>query len=390
MNKTVVVYIDDSTPISKKHKLNCMQNICFKPMIEYVLEIAGIYSESNPYILTKNPYFTDVADKFEQYNVIGEIESITNTNDTEYLIIINAASPLITTEAIDNSLNFMSKHNLDGVYTGEGMLIVNKNLFKYADTLVTDAESGAEMNVDFYEEFCDETMVCSDRIDIAYADRLMRLNINFELMDNGVTIIDPESTYIEKSVIIGEDTIIYPGTFIEGNTVIGTNCEIYSCSNIKNTKIGNNVVIKNSTIIDSSIDDFTNVGPYAYIRPNSVVGKNVKVGDFVELKKANIGDGTKISHLTYVGDANVGKNVNFGCGTVTVNYDGKNKFLTEIGDNVFIGCNTNLVSPVKVGHNAFIAAGSTITDEVPENGFAIARERQINKTGWTKPKDRIK
>lgn len=140
--------------------------------------------------------------------------------------------------------------------------------------------------------------------------------------------------------------------------------------------------------MESSVGSDTTVGPYAYVRPNSHIGSHVKVGDFVEVKNSTVDDGTKISHLTYVGDSDVGKNVNFGCGTVTVNYDGKNKFRTTIGNNAFIGCNTNLVAPVTVGDNSFIAAGSTITDEVPEDGFAIARQRQTVKNGWIKPKDK--
>ena len=190
---------------------------------------------------------------------------------------------------------------------------------------------------------------CNTRAELAYADKVMRLRINRMLMDQGVTIINPENTYIEQGVQIGKDTIIYPGAVLEGNTKIGENCILYPNCAINNCKIGHNVNIKSSTLIDSTVGNNTTVGPYAYIRPGSVIGAHVKVGDFVEVKKSKIGDGTKISHLTYVGDSIVGQNVNFGCGTVTVNYDGKNKFTTEIGDNAFIGCNTNLVAPVKVG-----------------------------------------
>ena len=150
--------------------------------------------------------------------------------------------------------------------------------------------------------------------------------------------------------------------------------------------ISDGVDILSSVIIKSAVGENTHVGPFAYIRPNCNVGSDVKVGDFVELKNSNIDNGTKISHLTYVGDSDVGKRVNFGCGTVTVNYDGKNKHRTVIGDDVFIGCNSNLVAPVKLNDGAFTAAGSTITDEVPENNLAIARARQVNKSGWQRPK----
>ena len=200
--------------------------------------------------------------------------------------------------------------------------------------------------------------------------------------DNGVVFVDEKSVWIEDGVVIGKGTVIEPNVYLKGETVIGENVTIGFCTEIVNSKIADNVTIKHSVITDSTIGEGTNIGPFAYVRPNCVVGKNVKLGDFVEIKNSNIGDGTKLSHLTYVGDADVGKNINFGCGTVVVNYDGKKKHRTVIEDNAFIGCNTNLVSPVKVGKNAFTAAGSTITEDVPENALAIARERQTVKEDW--------
>jgi len=205
-------------------------------------------------------------------------------------------------------------------------------------------------------------------------------------MTSGVTLVDPKNTYIGSSVIIGRDTIIEPGCIIEGNTIIGERCTIGYHSKIKNTTIKDDVAIDISVITDSFIDEATHVGPFAYIRPNSHIGKHIKVGDFVEIKNATIGDGTKISHLTYVGDADVGKNVNFGCGTVVVNYDGEHKYRTTIEDNAFIGCNTNLVSPVVIQEGAYTAAGSTITKTVPKNSLGIARARQENKVEWVTKK----
>ncbi len=201
-------------------------------------------------------------------------------------------------------------------------------------------------------------------------------------IENGVVFIDTNSAWIDDGVVIGSGTVIEPNVMIKGDTVIGENVTIGFCSEIVNSKIGDNVNIKHSVITDSTIGKGTNVGPFAYVRPNCVVGENVKIGDFVEIKNSNIDDGTKLAHLTYVGDADVGKNINFGCGTVVVNYDGKKKHRTVIGDNAFIGCNTNLVSPVKVGKNAFTAAGSTITEDVPDNALAVARERQTVKKDW--------
>lgn len=201
---------------------------------------------------------------------------------------------------------------------------------------------------------------------------------------NGVVFIDEKTAYIEENVEIGEGTVIEPCVYLKGNTKIGKNCFIGFSTEIEDAIVKDNVTIKHSVITKSTIGEETTVGPFAYVRPDCVVGKKVKIGDFVEIKNSNIDDGTKLAHLTYVGDADVGKNINFGCGTVVVNYDGKKKHRTVIEDNAFIGCNTNLVSPVKVGKHAFTAAGSTITDDVPENALAIARERQINKKDWNK------
>ena len=182
---------------------------------------------------------------------------------------------------------------------------------------------------------------------------------------------------------VGRDTVLYPGTVLEGDSVIGENCVIGSNTSLNNCKVGNNTKILETVGIDSEIGSDTNVGPFAYLRPGTKVGSEVKIGDFVEVKNSTIDDGTKVAHLTYIGDADVGKRVNFGCGTVVVNYDGVNKHRTIIEDDCFIGCNTNLVSPVVVRHGAYTAAGSTITDEVPPESLAIARSKQVVKEQWT-------
>jgi bifunctional UDP-N-acetylglucosamine pyrophosphorylase/glucosamine-1-phosphate N-acetyltransferase len=232
----------------------------------------------------------------------------------------------------------------------------------------------------------DDILGVNSREQLAEVTDLMRKRINSQHMAAGVTLIDPQSTYIGPEVKIGKDTIIEPGCMLEGTTIIGENCTIGYHSKIKNTTIGNLVDIEISVILDSSIGDGTHVGPFAYLRPNSHIGKNIKVGDFVEIKNSHIGDGTKISHLTYIGDADVGKNVNFGCGTVVVNYDGQTKHRTTIGNDAFIGCNTNLVSPVTVEEGAYTAAGSTITKTVPKNSLGIARAKQENKEEWVTKK----
>jgi bifunctional UDP-N-acetylglucosamine pyrophosphorylase/glucosamine-1-phosphate N-acetyltransferase len=224
----------------------------------------------------------------------------------------------------------------------------------------------------------------NSRQHLAIAEKEMKNRILNKHMDNGVTIMDPFNTYINGDVNIGRDTVIYPGVFLESGTEIGNNCDIGPNTKITNCKIADNTQVQFSVLADSEVLENTRVGPFAYIRPGSKIGKNVKIGDFVEVKNSVIGDNTKVSHLTYIGDAELGKNVNMGCGSVIVNYDGEEKHKTYIKDNAFVGCNVNLISPVKINKNAYVAAGSTITDDVPENSLAIARERQIVKEGWNK------
>lgn len=236
----------------------------------------------------------------------------------------------------------------------------------------------------------EEILGVNSRVQLAEVEAVLRKRINNKHLENGITLIDPNTTYIGIDVEIGQDTIIYPGNVIEGNTVIGKECVLYPNSRINNSVIGEGVDIQSSVILESEVGNNTTVGPFAYIRPQSVIGKNVRVGDFVEIKKSTIGDNTKISHLTYVGDAEVGESCNFGCGTVTVNYDGKNKNKIIIGNNSFIGCNTNLISPVTVEDNTYIAAGSTITNDVKSGALAIARAKQRNIEGWVDKRDFIK
>ena len=232
----------------------------------------------------------------------------------------------------------------------------------------------------------DDILGVNSREQLAQATAIMKQRINRKHMDNGVTLIDPHYTYIDPEVEIGQDTVIEPGCIIEGNTSIGENCIIGYNTKIRNCTVGNSVAIESSMLIDSQIDEGCYIGPFAYIRPNSHIGAKVKIGDFVEIKNATIGEGTKVSHLTYIGDADVGCDVNFGCGTVVVNYDGEKKHRTTIKDHAFIGCNTNLVSPVVIEENVYTAAGSTITQDVPKNSLAIARARQEIKPEWVTKK----
>jgi len=240
-----------------------------------------------------------------------------------------------------------------------------------------------------------EVYVCQDREDIyginnrvqlSEAEAIMRRRKARELMETGVTIIDPQSTFIDSQVEIGRDTIILPFTLIEGHTVIGENCEIGPLTRINDATIGSNVVIENSRIKAAIIGDNCSIGPYSYLRPETVLHQNVKIGDFVEIKKSVIGEKSKVLHLSYVGDSQVGKEVNIGAGTITCNYDGTQKHQTILEDGVFIGSNTNLVAPVKIGKNAYTGAGSTITRDIPEGYLGVERAKQRNLKKWNKRK----
>ncbi|MBK1809578.1 bifunctional UDP-N-acetylglucosamine diphosphorylase/glucosamine-1-phosphate N-acetyltransferase GlmU [Clostridium sp. YIM B02505] len=284
---------------------------------------------------------------------------------------INAGMYCFDIQSLSEALEKLSNENAQGEYYLTDIIEIFKSENKKVGAMITEFE---------------QTIGVNSRVELAKVENILRDRINKFHMDNGVTLIDPNSTYIGADVSIGQDTIIYPGNYIEGNAVIGEECILYPNSRISNSTIGNSVEIQSSVILDSIIGDETTVGPFAYIRPESKIGSKVRIGDFVEIKKSTIDDNTKVSHLTYIGDAEVGKNCNFGCGTVVVNYDGKNKNKTIIGDNSFIGCNTNLVSPVEVKNNTYIAAGSTITKEVPEGSLAIARAKQTNIEGWVDKK----
>ena len=205
----------------------------------------------------------------------------------------------------------------------------------------------------------------------------------------GVQVLDPAAVYVDPRVEIGAGTVLLPGAILRGRTRIGRRCEIGPNAMLRDCTVGDETTVNASQLNESTVGDHTNVGPFAYVRPGSHIGDHVKVGDFVEVKNSSIGDGTKISHLTYVGDSDVGQRVNFGCGTVTTNYDGFRKYRCDIGDDAFLGCNTNLIAPVRVGRGAYTAAGSTITKDVPPDALAIARAAETVKEGWAERRRRL-
>lgn len=231
-------------------------------------------------------------------------------------------------------------------------------------------------------ENSEATLGANDRKQLNILNNIMRRNINDALMVSGVDIPCTDGVMIGADVEIGVGTTILPNTIIIGKTTIGTGCTIGPNTYIKDGVVGNNVILDNVKLLDSEVEDDVDCGPFVKVRAGSKLCKGVHIGNFVEVKNSVMGEGTKCAHLTYVGDSDVGKNVNFGCGTVTVNYDGTNKHRCKIGEHAFIGCNTNLIAPVEIGDYAFTAAGSTITDDVPENALSVARAKQVNKEGW--------
>ncbi len=210
----------------------------------------------------------------------------------------------------------------------------------------------------------------------ALADKRQRL------LEAGVIMMDPAAVYVEEQVVVGAGTLLLPGTILRGRTVVGENCQIGPQVMLTDCVVGDGCAINASQCEDSTIERGCEIGPYTHIRPHCVVGEGSNLGAFVQVKNCKLGAGTKMAHLTYVGDTDVGDNCNFGCGTVTCNYDGFQKFRSTIGDDVFVGCNTNLVSPVKVGDGAYIAANTTVTQDVPADALAIGRGRQQVKEGW--------
>lgn len=308
----------------------------------------------------------------EDGNLLRIVEQKDADDEIKKISEINSGIYCFDGGLLKKALHMVGNSNAQGEYYLPDTIEIIRNMGK---------KSGAYLGATI-----DEIMGVNSRVQLSSAEKAMRKRINTFHMDNGVTIIDPDNTYIDSDVKIGSDTILLPGCVLKGNTVIGEECTIGPATSIEDSVVGDRTSIKKSELISAKVGDDTTVGPYAYLRPKADVGNHCKIGDFVEVKNARIDDGSKASHLSYIGDADVGKNVNIGCGVVFVNYDGKNKFRSVVKDNAFVGSNSNLVAPVTVEEYAYIATGSTITDDVPAGNLAIARQRQTLKPGWVDKK----
>ena len=256
----------------------------------------------------------------------------------------------------------------------------------YLTDIVEKATSQKKTVIGFLAEEPFEVMGINTRVELAKASQVLRLKIAEQHMLAGVTLIDPQTAYIERQVEIGRDTVISPNCYLLGKTSLGAGCLVEPGCKLTDTRVGNGVIIKTSSVIaESVIEDGVEVGPFAHLRPQTILREGSKIGNFVEVKKSVIGKGTKANHLSYLGDATLGEKVNVGAGTITCNYDGRKKHPTVIEDGVFIGSNTEIVAPVKIGRNSIVGAGSTITKEVPPDTLAVARAKQVHYKKRSKP-----
>lgn len=281
---------------------------------------------------------------------------------------INTGAYCFCIESLKEKLNFLTPANAQGEYY---LTDVVKHL----------VEDGEKVETLLLADPI-EAMGINNRRQLAEAEAQMRRRILEKLMDQGVTVLNPDYTYVEEEVVVGRDTILYPGVILQGKTRIGENCEIGPHSRIVDSIIEDDVLVNHSCLIQAKVAKNCTIGPYSYLRPGTVLAEGVKIGDFVEVKNSYIGPGSKVPHLSYVGDSTVGKGVNIGAGTITCNYDGVNKHPTFIGDGAFIGSNTNLVAPISVGEGAYIGAGSTVNKDIPAGALAVARGKQRNIENW--------
>jgi bifunctional UDP-N-acetylglucosamine pyrophosphorylase / glucosamine-1-phosphate N-acetyltransferase len=320
---------------------------------------------------------TAVVDQPDGYGRIvrtnGEISAIVEHRDTtpaeRAIREINSGIYVFDLAPLFAGLKEISSGNVQGEYYLPDLVRIYRRDGLRVETVVLD-DPREIMGVNSRKELADVTAILRDRK-------------NDELMAAGVTIIDPATTWVESDVIIGPDTVLHPGVYLEGQTRIGSGCEIHSGVRIIDSTVGDGVTINNFCVIrQSQIDSRAEVGPFAQLRPLSHVCEGAHVGNFVELKKTTLGRGSKANHLTYLGDTTVGEKVNVGAGTITCNYDGSAKYPTVIEDGAFIGSDTQLIAPVRVGKGAYVAAGSSITEDVPAESLAISRGKQVNKPGW--------
>ena len=315
-----------------------------------------------------NPFGYGRIIRDDQGNVLRIVEQKDGKPEELKVKEINTGVFCFDNKKLFEALKHVNNDNAQGEYYLTDVLEILRN---------SGERVGAYKMPDF-----SESLGVNDRIALAQATKTMQRRINEQHMRDGVSFIDPDTAYIDADVKIGNDTVIEGNVVIKGNTEIGSDCYITSGSRIVDSKIGNNVTVTSSTVEEAEMDDNTDIGPNSHLRPKAIIHKGAHIGNFVEIKKAEIGENTKVGHLTYVGDATLGKDINIGCGTIFSNYDGVKKFHTNVGDHAFIGAGSTLIAPINVADHAFIAADTTVTKDVNKYDMAIGRGRQVNKPDY--------
>ncbi len=310
--------------------------------------------------------------KDDSEGLIGIVEEKDANEEERRIKEINSGIYCFDAESLKEALKGLENENSQGEYYLTDTVGILRGLGKRAGTHEIDDHM--------------EILGVNNKVQLSKAEQIMKSRINNRHMLAGVTIMNPDDTAIGADVKIEPDTVIMPGSQLKGRTSIASDCEIGPFAILENAEIERGAKISQSTVLNSFVGKDAKIGPYAYLRPGSRIENNVKLGDFVEVKNSTIGEGSKASHLAYIGDADIGKRVNISCGVVFVNYDGKNKHRTRVGDDVFIGCNANLVAPVILNNKSYVAAGTTVTEAVPEGALCIGRSRQENKEKWVERK----
>ena len=414
MKKAIILSAGEGTRM-KSHNSKVLHKLLNKPMIDYVMDACDFVDQkivvggNNYDILRENldesihlvkqnigenyPYGTGYAVKL----CLDEI------NDDDKVIILTGDTPLIKQETLKKFFDFHEQQNSVATVLTSGMMIVNGDVLKMSIEKIDTNNSKGEMYLtDIFEIIrkdgkiiktfkhsdVNETYGINTKAQLYFCEEILKQRVNEKFMEDGVVISNSDSVIIEPSVKIGRDTVIIGPCRIYGSTEIGCDCLIKGDCEIVDSKISDNVVIKSSYIENSVVGKNTDIGPFAHLRPNSVLKENVHIGNFVEIKNSTVGNKTKAGHLAYVGDSDLKENINIGCGVIFVNYDGKNKHRSVVEDNVFVGSNSNVIAPVTLKKDSFIACGTTITEDVEEGALSIGRSRQENKKDWVYKKKR--
>ena len=359
--KSAVFFFEEDSSIMEHSKPLMLETVLFCPILKWMYDKLQGDGVQRFFAVCSPRFEKEVRACFP-----ADADLIVSEQQSDLMAFLNQPDPVLV---LTRAAMPMAEAGLGFVYAAPGYELQESWKVK-----MTNAVQAATLVPGWLPIFGKETIA---ELEMLLRDRIVKQHIR-----NGVRIMDPSAVYIDPRVTIERDTVLLPGTILQGESRIGSRCTIGPNAVVNSCTVGDDVIINASQVNESSLGDGVDVGPYAHIRPNCTVGAKCHIGAFVQLKNCVLGEGTKMSHLTYIGDADVGSGVNFGCGTVTTNYDGFKKHRCTIGDNAFIGCNTNLVSPVTVGEGAYIAAGATITRDVPADALAVARARQENKEGW--------